>query len=287
MNRSEPDVSVVIPVYNKADYLAECLRSILDQSLRSIEVICVDDASTDKSRHVVEDHMSRDARIRLIRNAENVGPGRSRNLGIAASEGRYVQFCDADDVLPPDALARLHETCVTDGVELARGMVACFEFDPAQSVLETPFGERRAFPPLEERVQWVPWWHTSYLFSRSFILDNGLEYPDLRDGEDPVFLAAALVRAKLMSMIPLVTYKYRLLPFQSKGRITYSHLRHYLTHADMVRRLFSGVRSVCWTEGYGPHVIEALKWQVTQSQLTDDEHLGIQRRIQELALTLQ
>ena len=106
--RVAPDVSVIVPIFNKAAYLAECLDSVLGQSLANIEVICVDDASTDESPTILTRYAARDARLHVVRTPSNRGPGPARNLGIAMASARYVQFTDADDVLPETALEQLH-----------------------------------------------------------------------------------------------------------------------------------------------------------------------------------
>jgi hypothetical protein len=97
---SAPLVSVVVPVFNKAPYLRDCLSSILAQSFRDIEVICVDDASTDESSSILAEVAGHDRRVFVVRNIGNLGAGKSRNVGIHLARGRFIQFTDADDILP-------------------------------------------------------------------------------------------------------------------------------------------------------------------------------------------
>ena len=91
-----PKISIVIPVYNAADYLPQTLESVLGQSLRDIEVICVDDGSTDRSLAILHDFAARDKRVRVLQQ-ENRHAGIARNTGLEASSGEYVHFLDADD----------------------------------------------------------------------------------------------------------------------------------------------------------------------------------------------
>lgn len=96
--------SIVIPCYNAERWLADAIRSCLDQAARDLEVIVVDDGSTDGSRAIAEAAAGRDARVRVIRQ-NNQGVGAARNAGLAVASGEYVNFLDADDLLAPDKLA--------------------------------------------------------------------------------------------------------------------------------------------------------------------------------------
>ena len=100
------NISVIIPVFNTAEYLHESLSSILSQDVDGLEVICVDDGSTDNSHLVLESYANRDNRLRVIRQ-KNSGQGASRNRGVEMAKGRYILFFDSDDILFPDALRML------------------------------------------------------------------------------------------------------------------------------------------------------------------------------------
>lgn len=100
------DVSVIVPVYNYGRYLPDALDSVLAQTFGDWECIIVDDASTDDSGRVAAAYAARDARFRVITHDTNKGPAASRNSGIAASRGAYLQFLDADDRLLPDKIAQ-------------------------------------------------------------------------------------------------------------------------------------------------------------------------------------
>lgn len=89
-------VSVIIPVYNAEKYIRECLDSVLDQTMNQLEVICIDDGSTDNSLHILQEYQLADARIKLI-SQKNQGSGPARNKGLEEANGRYVAFLDADD----------------------------------------------------------------------------------------------------------------------------------------------------------------------------------------------
>lgn len=116
-DRPAPLVSVVMPVYNGAPHVRRAIDSVLAQTLESLELIIIDDASTDDTVAAVL--ASPDPRIRLLRNAANCGPAHSRNIGMAASAGTWIALIDADDWYSPDRLALLHaraQDCGADAV---------------------------------------------------------------------------------------------------------------------------------------------------------------------------
>ena len=98
-------VSVIIPVYNAEKYLRQCLDSVLGQSLKELEVICVDDGSTDSSREIIMEYANRDGRVKSL-SQSNSGPGAARNLGLSVANGENVIFLDADDWFECDFLEK-------------------------------------------------------------------------------------------------------------------------------------------------------------------------------------
>lgn len=94
-------ISVIIPVYNVEKYLSRCLDSVLRQSLREIEVICVDDCTPDGSAAIINSYVQRDSRVKAIHKAQNEGPMKARESGYDMACGEYLFFCDGDDLLPP------------------------------------------------------------------------------------------------------------------------------------------------------------------------------------------
>ena len=95
-----PQLSVIIPVYNAEKYLEDCLNSVCGQSFRNLEIICVDDGSTDSSKAIMERFSIRDSRVRVY-NKTNGGLSSARNYGIERASGVYIAFVDADDIVLP------------------------------------------------------------------------------------------------------------------------------------------------------------------------------------------
>jgi glycosyltransferase involved in cell wall biosynthesis len=118
-NRNKhPLVSIVVPVFNAEQYLPECMDSLIGQTYHDIEIICVNDGSTDPSAKILEKYAASDARV-IVLTQENKGPGEARNLAMDNSHGKYILFCDADDSLEPEAA----EVCVAIMEDKACDMV--------------------------------------------------------------------------------------------------------------------------------------------------------------------
>lgn len=103
-----PSISVIVPVYNVAPWLKECLDSVLNQTFRDMEIIIVDDGSTDSSPEIIKEYAEKDGRIITIRK-ENGGLGSARNVGLKIAKGEYIAFVDSDDKIHPEAYTKLYE----------------------------------------------------------------------------------------------------------------------------------------------------------------------------------
>ena len=115
-----PKISVIIPVYNVEKYLPACLDSVIRQSYTSLELILVDDGSSDRSLEICRSYAERDDRIRVIRR-DNGGASAARNTGLDHASGEYVSFVDSDDILFPDALEKLYQMVLREKTALAVG----------------------------------------------------------------------------------------------------------------------------------------------------------------------
>ncbi len=103
-------VSILVAVYNAEKYLRQCLDSLCRQSLRDIQIICIDDASTDDSPRILNEYQTKDDRVELIRSSRNRGQAHARNLGLRQARGQYICFLDSDDWMAPDALEKAVDT---------------------------------------------------------------------------------------------------------------------------------------------------------------------------------
>ena len=114
---SNVKVSVIVPVYNVEKYLKDCLNSVINQTLEDIEIICVNDGSTDNSLAILEDYAKKDSRIKII-NQKNKGLSGARNTGMKHVQGEYILFLDSDDWLKEDALSELYWSHLDDNLDM-------------------------------------------------------------------------------------------------------------------------------------------------------------------------
>lgn len=119
-------ISVIIPVYNVEPYLKECLESVLNQSYRNLEIICVDDCGTDYSMQIAEEYAKKDERIKIIHHETNKGLAISRNTGINNATGEYIFFLDSDDYILPEALEKMYECSIDTKSDIIISQVEAF-----------------------------------------------------------------------------------------------------------------------------------------------------------------
>ena len=208
-----PDVSVVIPVYNSQAFIDECLQRVLRQTLQNIEVVCVDDGSTDESAQIIKAATRQDPRVRLIRQ-ENAGPGPARNAGIAAAHGEFVTFLDTDDHYSSDDYLRTLVCGAHDnGLDVA---AACF-YNDHSGRLEKDFSDDPDFVGytfmragvVNYRDYQFDYGFHRFMFKRSLFAGAGQPFPALTFFEDPVFLTQTLARAGRFYATSQVGYCYR------------------------------------------------------------------------------
>ena len=201
-------VSVVIPVYNIAAHLRQCLDSVVGQSLQDIEIICVDDGSTDESYAILEEYVRQDPRIRVIRQ-ENAGPGVARNTGLQYATGEYLIFLDSDDWFEKDFL----ELMLRRARETDADVTICTatEFDtntgkelPSEWMLKVRLLPGDVFSPREAAdclFQFTYGWPWDKLYRRSFVSRAELSYPPLRNSEDLAFVFHSVAAADRIAIL--------------------------------------------------------------------------------------
>ena len=113
----KPAVSVIVPVYNTGKYVGQCLDSILSQTMQNIEVICVNDGSTDDSLCIISQYARRDSRVKVISQA-NQGQSVARNAGLRVACGEYIYFCDSDDYISQDMIEYLYNTAKNKDLDM-------------------------------------------------------------------------------------------------------------------------------------------------------------------------
>ncbi len=207
-------VSVIIPVYNAAESISRCLDSILSQSLREIEVICIDDMSCDKSREIIEQYADMDSRVRIIKNTHNIGAGYSRNAGIEQAYGEYIQFVDSDDYLEAGALEELYIDSKKNESDMCFFKMSEPKDDGnnrrAAGITGTYEGLYTGTEILGIFVQNKEFFYYSccVMIRRDFILSNHIRFQNIRIGEGGAFILNLLFKAERVLVSDGKYYNY-------------------------------------------------------------------------------
>jgi succinoglycan biosynthesis protein ExoO len=213
---TQPLVSVIVPAYNVADYVADCIESVLEQTYPTFELILVDDASTDATCHVIQRY--RDPRIRLLRQSRNQGQSAARNRAIRESCGDWLAFLDADDRWAPQRLERLLAVAENEGADMVADDLYRVQVDTS-SPIERAFtsrGLRFSLPMHVTPVDFVRWdlGITKPMVRKSFWDTHGIYFDETRrsGGEDFLALLRCLLAGAKFVVIPEAYYFYRLRP---------------------------------------------------------------------------
>lgn len=197
-------VSVIVPVYNGEKVLEHTLQSIQSQTLWDIEILCINDGSTDHTAQLIRRKQKEDGRIRY-QYQQNQGAGSARNRGIRAARGEFLAFMDADDHYPDrHVLEKLYYAAVKNRAQICGGSVRWEGADPAWNQKNHFLKEGYRFFE-EEPMDFLFW---RFLFQRSFLEKQKIRFPDLKVYEDPVFLAEAMIAAQKYYVIIEEVYVY-------------------------------------------------------------------------------
>lgn len=210
-------VSLIIPVYNVEQYLGKCLESCRNQTLNDLEIICVDDGSTDSSGRILDEFAAEDCRVTVI-HKENGGVSSARNAGLKAANGEMIMFLDADDYLEKNACERIWVESQEEETEIVVFSASFFPKFPEpghrawlDSVLHTWQQRFYEFEPyiLFNMPGARPFiWHQA--FSSKLIKKHKLTFSEeLKIGEDNLFQCMVFPHAKRFSFLPDVLYHYR------------------------------------------------------------------------------
>ncbi|MDO4583202.1 MAG: glycosyltransferase family 2 protein [Planctomycetia bacterium] len=217
-----PKISIIIPVYNVEKYLRQCLDSVVNQTMPEIEVICIDDGSTDGSGAILDEYAARDSRIHVIRQP-NQGVGVARNLGIQQSSSPYIAFLDSDDTYEPTLCEKVYRFAEQSGADIVRFR---YQKMDGTKLLDRTFISEKEDTCLR-RCQIIysggpnVW---SKLWRRDFVLENQLCFPNWQDGEDMYFAMHGAVVAKKLCLLQDVLYNYRV----RENSLTATHTTDYL-----------------------------------------------------------
>lgn len=204
-------LSVIIPMYNREQTIGKALESVLRQSLKNIEVIVVDDGSTDESVDVVRKYQKKQSNLCLFF-SEHKGPGAARNIGIQHAHGEYIAFLDSDDWVPEMAYQAMYQVAVDRNADVIIGKYlrkingGKWIPAPATQILLTDFGKCNCAGKYKIPIKNPSCWNK--LIRRNFILDHNVEFPEAMMAEDLFFSITLFDFATQVYMIDEVVYMY-------------------------------------------------------------------------------
>ena len=210
---NSPNVSVIIPCYNMEKYLHECMTSVLHQTLDNLEVICIDDGSTDATPELLDEYQRRDPRVYVIHQT-NQGVAAARNNGIREAEGEFVAFMDPDDFYPDKGTLELLYTKAVQNKALICGGSFSNYNQRNGKVTTCYIGDyaNYSFPQeghIDYRDYQFDFGYHRFLYSRVFLLENNLFFPPYARFQDPPFFVRAMIAAKSFYAVSDVVYRYR------------------------------------------------------------------------------
>lgn len=206
-------ISVIIPVYNMGEYIEECLDSVINQTLTDIEIICVDDCSTDNSAEIIKSYANNDLRIKYKFLEKNSGSGMARNVAIDESCGEFLIFIDPDDLYKDyKVLEKLYEKAKEKNVKICGGNLLAFDNNNIEDILTEVWKENRftkeGFCSFEDYH--YPSGYIRFIFDSQLIKENNVKFPNYKRRQDPVFFVKAMTLVENFYAIEDTIYLYRL-----------------------------------------------------------------------------
>ena len=216
-NMTEIKVSVIIPVYNAEEHLRQCLESVMNQTLKEIEIICVNDGSKDNSLAILKEYAEQDERIIAV-DQENAGAGAARNNGLRRAKGEYLSFLDSDDFFEEDMLDKAYAKAKEGNADIVVFGSDQYREDLKEYKKVNWVIREKELPPYRPMYQrnftdnvfkvFVGWaWDK--LFRREFIEENGLEFQEIRTTNDMRFVFLAIVLAKRIEIDTSKAYAHQ------------------------------------------------------------------------------
>jgi len=202
-------ISVIIPVYNAEKYLKECLDSIINQTFEDIEIICINDGSTDNSLNILEDYGKNDSRIRIM-SQENNGQGSARNNGLGISKGEYIYFMDADDKIELNTLKDCYDVIVKDNLDFV--MFQLINFDEKKGFYQINDYDMPnigklvgdsifSYKDLKDLIFQVAVSPVNKLYVKQFLDDINVKFPEDVIFEDNIFFWNVFLSAERIKFI--------------------------------------------------------------------------------------
>jgi glycosyltransferase involved in cell wall biosynthesis len=236
---SVPTISVIIPLYKTERFLEKCLRSVMAQTFRDIEIICVDDCSPDRSAQIVRKIAKEDSRIVLVQHSENIGLGGARNTGIIQARARYIASIDSDDYIAPTMLQDLYAGTKNEHFDV---VVCGYERvnENGDVLSKHQFGER-SFDPIPNgynpyNISNPAFWNK--LWRTSLYIDNDIFFPNHIYYQDAATTPRIYAYARSVNFIGGTHYKYLMRNESVTNNISDKHMLDKFRELDFVKNFF-------------------------------------------------
>lgn len=206
-----PNISVIIPVYNMQEHVRQCLDSVVYQSLKNIEIICVNDGSTDNSLSILNSYAANDERVIVI-DQDNQGVGKARNNGITAAKGEFVIFMDPDDWYPAkDILESLYMAAKNNDAVICGGSFSTYQNGKLITKYEGESSkytfEKNGY--IEYKDYQFDYGYHRFIYKTNFLKENDIFFPSYSRFQDPPFFVKAMIKAEKFYAISKIVYRYR------------------------------------------------------------------------------
>ena len=277
---TEPLLSLVVPVYNVAPYLRDCLDSLLAQTRVVDEIIVVDDGSTDDCPAILAEYVGKctpkTPQIRVIRQT-NGGLSAARNTGLAHAHGRYLAFVDSDDFVAPRMYERLLEMAQADNLDIALCNADYhFEGREADRPIYTDAQDEGVIAGTEwlrqrlhkKRLMHMVWMH---LYRREFLLQHGFSFVPRLVHEDVIWTTQVLLQAKRVRYDPTPLYRYRILQRQFTEAQNKKRLEATIASSVVNAKTLIGLVQ---NEALDPELKRLLRWQAVDGAFSIFHKIG-------------
>lgn len=264
---NEYKISIIMPVFNDEDFIRDALDSIFNQTLKELEVICVNDGSTDNSLEILKEYEKKYLDKIKIFNQKNQGSGIARNNAMLNASGEYIAFLDSDDIfIDDDALERMYDAAIKYDANMVTGNLKVINLNGELVINKNlpRFSEDKLITPDEYGI---PYSFYKNIFKRKFLIENNFKFPDLLRGQDPVFFAEILVSLNTIPAVPVEFYALRASE-NNFGKINTHRKKHdYLKH-------FKVTLDILWNNNFKRlHSLykEQLFYYLNSPELNDDD----------------
>lgn len=260
-------ISIIVPVYNVEKYINRCVDSILNQTYKNLEIILVDDGSTDYSGKICDEYEKKDRRIKVI-HTENKGVGIARNQGLETCHGEYIMFVDPDDYLSKDAVQVLYDRVMIDSSDMAIGKHIDVYDDGSKNGNFCDFYDnvilsRNEFFLNIHNYSVSVW---SKLYRKNILKD--LKFPTLKCGEDLCFFIQLIDYCNKISIVDKTIYYY----FQNQKSVT--HCKSELVKYDELEALLSSARYLL-NYGFIESAAKYFEKGICKALLFENKHIAI------------